>query len=268
MAYTGDYIDYGSRIRSGMANNAPLMEAPMLVDETQGKTQEALNAQFVSDITNLKAGGGVDLTPYYTGSQVDSKLANKVDKVSGKGLSTNDYTTDEKNKLAAIASGAQVNVIEKVSVNGTALSITSKGVNIDLSGYATTSALTSGLAGKVDKVDGKGLSTNDYTTAEKDKLAGLSNYSLPQATATQLGGVKVAPAPDGEPGAGAAEVIISDAGTLFVCDATASRSGVMSSGDKAKLDKYADNPSTYATAASVTALTTRVTAIEQLLTLA
>lgn len=35
------------------------------------------------------------------------------------------------------------------------------------------------LAGKVDKVDGKGLSTNDYTTAEKNKLAGLSNYTHP-----------------------------------------------------------------------------------------
>lgn len=33
--------------------------------------------------------------------------------------------------------------------------------------------------GKVDKVDGKGLSTNDYTTAEKDKLSGLSNYTHP-----------------------------------------------------------------------------------------
>lgn len=35
------------------------------------------------------------------------------------------------------------------------------------------------LAGKVDKVDGKGLSTNDYTTAEKNKLAGLMNYIHP-----------------------------------------------------------------------------------------
>lgn len=35
------------------------------------------------------------------------------------------------------------------------------------------------LGGKVDKVSGKQLSTNDYTTAEKDKLAGLSNYSHP-----------------------------------------------------------------------------------------
>ena len=32
---------------------------------------------------------------------------------------------------------------------------------------------------KVDKVNGKGLSTNDYTTAEKQKLEGLSNYVHP-----------------------------------------------------------------------------------------
>lgn len=35
------------------------------------------------------------------------------------------------------------------------------------------------LAGKVDKIDGKGLSTNDFTTAEKNKLAGLMNYIHP-----------------------------------------------------------------------------------------
>lgn len=35
---------------------------------------------------------------------------------------------------------------------------------------------TTAIAGKVDKVAGKGLSTNDYTTAEKTKLAGLKNY--------------------------------------------------------------------------------------------
>lgn len=38
------------------------------------------------------------------------------------------------------------------------------------------------LAGKVDKIDGKGLSTNDYTTAEKNKLAGLSNYTHPTSS--------------------------------------------------------------------------------------
>lgn len=47
------------------------------------------------------------------------------------------------------------------------------------------------LTGKVDKVDGKGLSTNDYTTEEKNKLAGLSNYTLPTASADTKGGVKI-----------------------------------------------------------------------------
>ena len=43
-------------------------------------------------------------------AHIITKLGDKVDKVSGKGLSTNDYTTEEKNKLAGIADGAEVNV--------------------------------------------------------------------------------------------------------------------------------------------------------------
>lgn len=43
-------------------------------------------------------------------------------------------------------------------------------------GYATTSALSSGLSGKVDKDGSKVLSTNDFTNALKSKLEGLSNY--------------------------------------------------------------------------------------------
>lgn len=45
-----------------------------------------------------------------------SELENKVDKVTGKSLSTNDYTTDEKTKLANL-----VNI--KASVSGTTLSL-------------------------------------------------------------------------------------------------------------------------------------------------
>lgn len=52
------------------------------------------------------------------------------------------------------------------------------------------SALTTTVSNKVDKITGKGLSTEDYTTAEKTKLASLSNYSLPIASSTVLGGVK------------------------------------------------------------------------------
>lgn len=50
------------------------------------------------------------------------------------------------------------------------------------------------IEGKVDKVSGKGLSTNDYTTAEKNKLAGIAananNYTLPTASDSTLGGIK------------------------------------------------------------------------------
>lgn len=46
-------------------------------------------------------------------------------------------------------------------------------------------------SGKVDKVEGKVLSTNDYTAADKSKLDGLENYTLPAASADVLGGVKV-----------------------------------------------------------------------------
>lgn len=51
---------------------------------------------------------------------------------------------------------------------------------LDLNGLSyVVKKFISKLDAKVDKVDGKQLSSNDYTTAEKNKLAGLSNYSHP-----------------------------------------------------------------------------------------
>lgn len=47
------------------------------------------------------------------------------------------------------------------------------------------------IAGKVDKVAGKGLSTNDYTTAEKNRLAGSAPINSPAFT-----GIPQAPIPD------------------------------------------------------------------------
>ena len=73
-------------------------------------------------------------------SKIKSALGGKVDVVSGKGLSTNDYTSAEKQKLSGIASGAQVNVIESVKVNGTKLTPSSKAV--DISVPTKTSQLT------------------------------------------------------------------------------------------------------------------------------
>ena len=68
-------------------------------------------------------------------------------------------------------------------------------ITVDFAVFATDAALNSGLSTKVDKVAGKGLSTNDFTTDEKNKLAGIAAganaYSLPIASATVLGGIKV-----------------------------------------------------------------------------
>ena len=87
-------------------------------------------------------------------------LAGKVDKANGKGLSTNDYTAEEKEKLAGIEAGA-----------------TKTYVDAALSTYSTNPVMNkvvyTALGNKVDKVSGKGLSENDYTTSEKQKLAGI-----------------------------------------------------------------------------------------------
>lgn len=78
-----------------------------------------------------------------------NKYAEKIDslfvrKVSGKGLSTNDYTTDDKDKLNTISDGAEVNVIESVYLNGVEVPISEKNVNLqvlvasDLANYYTS----------------------------------------------------------------------------------------------------------------------------------
>lgn len=84
---------------------------------------------------------GTTWLPYDAGQITSSTLEGYVPKDGNKVLSTNDYTTAEKTKLAGIATGAQVNVIETVQVDGTTVTPSGKTVNIDiaskLAGYAT-----------------------------------------------------------------------------------------------------------------------------------
>jgi len=58
-----------------------------------------------AEIAAIKDGTNID-----SFSDVEAALNDKVDKETGKGLSTNDYTTVEKTKLAGIAEGAEVNI--------------------------------------------------------------------------------------------------------------------------------------------------------------
>ena len=109
---------------------------------------------------------------------LQANIDTKVDKVSGKGLSTNDYTTEEKNKLSGIAAGAQVNVIETVKVNGVALTPSSKAVNVSVPTGALASKdvvaegdLATALATKINgKLDASAV-TGDLLTHNASEFA-------------------------------------------------------------------------------------------------
>ena len=159
------------------------------------------NTNNPHEVTKAQIGlGNVDNTsdlskPISTATQ--TALDGKVDKVTGKGLSTNDFTntykgnvdanttarhahsnkavldattasftTADETKLDGIASGAQVNVLEGVQVNGTDLPISSKKVNVDISG-------------KVDKVSGnnKVYGTNGSGAQTSYSLDNGTGYS-------------------------------------------------------------------------------------------
>lgn len=119
------------------------------------------------------------------------------------------------------------------------------------------------LSGKVDKVAGKGLSTNDYTTAEKTKLAGIAEgankYVHPSYTAKTSGLYKVTVDATGHVSAVAA-VTKGDITALGIPgqdttypEATTAKVGLMSAADKSKLDGM-----TIATDAEVSEMLTEV----------
>ena len=90
----------------------------------------------------------------------------KVDKVDGKGLSDTNFKQFEKDKLADLEnyippSSQPIVFIEELQT--------------------TLDELAQNLGLKVDKVDGKGLSSNDFTSDEKQKLADLENYIPPSS---------------------------------------------------------------------------------------
>ena len=154
-------------------------------------------------VTNAIAAAEIDLSGYAT--TVD--LLTKVDKVEGKGLSTNDYTDADKAKVDGIDTSISTAVnaaitgvvdgapttfdtlreiaewIENDGVAATDLAsaIAGKADRTELSDYATVVAMTQlegqvsdGLSNKVDKEAGKGLSTNDFTVSYKDQLDNMT----------------------------------------------------------------------------------------------
>lgn len=142
-----------------------------LISSEQGKVG-------TSNVTSVEVG-------YLDGviAPIQEQLDAKVGAVDGKGLSTNDFTDACRDKLDGIAEGAQVNIIEEVRVNGTALEVADRAVDVPV---PTDNA---------DLANGAGYVTGDYVQeavapkAERADLdAHVADFSNPhQVTAAQVG---------------------------------------------------------------------------------
>lgn len=118
-------------------------------------------------VDNLTTDSSEQVLSAKQGKALDEK---KVDKVSGKGLSTNDYTTEEKNKLKAIAAEANKYVHPTYTEHSSGL----YKITVDATGHVSSVTLVT-----KDDITALGIPAQDTI------------YTLPQASATEIGGVKI-----------------------------------------------------------------------------
>lgn len=144
-----------------------------------------LSSSTSSTSTSLAATPSAVKSAYDLANTANSGLSGKVDKVDGKELSSNDFTDALLSKLNGIDEGANKYVLP---VAGTAIGGVKSGtdITVDSSGNVSVNddshnhiignvdGLQDALDAKVDAVDGKGLSTNDFTTALMNKLSGIA----------------------------------------------------------------------------------------------
>ena len=211
LSITGDTLGFDS---TGIATETYVSDAILAAQ----LSKEEVDLSGYATKTDLEDYTTIEGTQLAVSSYVDYAIADltprldlKVDKVEGKGLSTNDYTDADKAKVdgidtsistavnAAIASvvdnaPATFDTLkeiatwietEGVDTAELAAGIAGKADRTELSDYATVVSMTQlegqvsdGLSNKVDKEAGKGLSTEDFTTAYKTKLDDIDNQKL------------------------------------------------------------------------------------------
>ena len=182
--------------------------AAILVETNRAKAKEEELDNKITDhttATNAALALKADKSDTYTKAQVDAKLSDaytgsianaiKQAKSYTDTTVTAEQTRAEKaeQKLTSDLASEVTRAKGAESANATAIANEverATGVEETLN-----SNITQLQTQKVDKVEGKGLSTNDYTTPEKNKLAAIeaeaNKYVLPAATASALGGVKI-----------------------------------------------------------------------------
>lgn len=122
------------------------------------------------------------LANYYTSAQTDTAISSAISaalssvySLKGRVNTVNDLPASG-NKTGDVYMVGAEESLQKDEYYWTGTAWEFFGRTIDMSAYYTKSEIDALLQGYVEKVSGKGLSTEDYTTAEKTKLAGLENY--------------------------------------------------------------------------------------------
>lgn len=142
----------------------------------------------------------LDLSGYATTTALSTELDKKVDKVNGKGLSTNDLTSALKSNYDSAythstsvhaPSNAQVNVIETVKVNGTALTPSSKAVNITVPTKASDIGAATELTQAQLNAVNSGITSDKVVNYDKcknsvDAMPKLVYATCSTAAATQV----------------------------------------------------------------------------------
>ena len=118
---------------------------------------------------------------------LETSLNNKVDKVEGKGLSTNDFTDEYVEKINNLKDSPVLSVNSKVghvNLNKQDIGL-SNVINVEQATKTEFNSLstqvdtnTANIKLKVDKEEGKGLSSNDFTNEYKNKLENIQNGSV------------------------------------------------------------------------------------------
>lgn len=137
------------------------------IDTKQDRGDYALKSE-IPDVTGLATKDEVSLVDAKADTNA-ADILNKVDKVDGKGLSSNDYTDADKTKVGKALTEHQSlgNYYTKEEVD----SKVAQGGTFDPTAYYNRHEIDAIADGKVDKVEGRQLSTNDYTDADKAKVS-------------------------------------------------------------------------------------------------
>lgn len=130
-ANTSDIPTVSTLGKTGQLKDGTQDATHRLVTDTEKSTWNGKQAQLTTAQLNA-ANSGITSSKVSTYDGYATTIGNKVDKVTGKGLSTNDYTTTEKTKLMGIETGAEVNKIDTI-VAGDNITVTKSGKTVTIS---------------------------------------------------------------------------------------------------------------------------------------